>query len=185
MTVAVKNFSSIMNQIRDAYVGESTNEFSLAGYIGLQAPSVSDTPDELQKLTQEYQQNVNNFYEQEELGLKENVKQLENNNVNKTDFFENMRKKKEEAIKKSEDMINKFYDSLTDFGVEHPATQIIILTLADKVGAFIQDIMNKVVDVFVGVIDAVKKAISVAFDFISSTFNSIVDTTKNFFSELF
>lgn len=82
-------------------------------------------------------------------------------------------------------MINKLYDSLTDFGEVHPASQIIILTLADKIGAFIQDIMNKVVDVFVGVVDAVKKAISVAVDFISSTFNSIVDSTKNFFSELF
>ncbi|MEK5232542.1 hypothetical protein MHB42_12320 [Lysinibacillus sp. FSL K6-0232] len=185
MTVAVKNFSSIMDQIRDAYVGESSNEFSLAEHIGLRAPSVSDTPEELQKLTQDYQQNVNNFYEQEELSLKENVKQLENNDVNKTDFIEKMRKRKEEALKKSEDMINKLYDSLTDFGEVHPASQIIILTLADKIGAFIQDIMNKVVDVFVGVVDAVKKAISVAVDFISSTFNSIVDSTKNFFSELF
>jgi len=185
MTVAVKNFSSIMNQIRDAYVGESTNEFSLAQHIGLRAASVSDTPDELQTLTRDYQQDVNNFFEQEELGLKGNVKQLENNDVSKSDFIEKMRKRKEEALKKSEDMINKLYDSMTDFGETHPASQIIILTLADKVGAFMQDIMNKFVDIFVGIVDAVKKAISVAVEFISSTFNSIVDSTKNFFAELF
>ena len=67
-----------MNQMRDAYTGEQTKEFSLAAFIGLQAPSLSDTPDELHKLTQEYQENVNHFYVQEEIDLKENVKQLEN-----------------------------------------------------------------------------------------------------------
>ncbi len=184
MTVAVKNFSSIMNQIRDVYTGEQTKEFSLAEFIGLQAPSLSDAPDELQKLTEEYQEVVNNFYVQEELDLKENVKQLENDK-NQTAFFENMRKKKAEALKKSEDMINKYYDSLIDFGEEHPASQKLILTLADKVGAFIQGIMNKVLNVFVTVVETVKKAISGAFNFISSTFNSIVNTTKNFFSSLF
>ncbi|MDP1392053.1 hypothetical protein Q8G28_03630 [Lysinibacillus capsici] len=184
MTVAVKNFSSIMNQMRDAYTGEQTKEFSLAAFIGLQAPSLSDAPDELQKLTQEYQENINSFYVHEELDLKENVKQLENDK-NQTAFFENMRKKKEEALKKSEDMINKYYDSLIDFGEEHPAAQTLILTIADKVGAFIQDIMDKVLNVFVTVVETVKNAISAAINFISSTFNSIVSTTKNFFSSLF
>lgn len=121
---------------------------------------------------------------QEELDLKENVKQLENDK-NQTAFFENMRKKKEEALKKSEDMINKYYDSLIDFGEEHPSAQTLILTIADKVGAFIQDIMDKVLNVFVTVVETVKNAISAAINFISSTFNSIVSTTKNFFSSLF
>ena len=75
-------------------------------------------------------------------------------------------------------MINKYYDSLIDFGEEHPAAQTLILTLADKVGAFIQDMMNKVLNVFVKVVETVKNAISAAINFISSTFNSIVNTTK-------
>jgi|GEM_PF-1080067 len=185
MTVAVKNFSSIMDQIRDAYVGESTTEFSIIEHIGLQAPSTSNTPDEVKKITQEYEQEVNNFYEQEETSLKENVKQLENKAMNQAAFMEKMNKRKEEALKKAEDTINKLYDTLTDYGVKHPSSQLAIITVADAVGAFIQDIMKKIANVFIGVVEAVKKAANEAVKFISSTFNSITNSTKNFFAELF
>lgn len=184
MSVAVNNFSSILNQMRDNYKGDTLKDFSLAEFIGLQSISLSDAPAEIIEATKNHEQNLNNFHLQQETDLLTNVRLLENDK-DQSSFMRKMNENRAKAKENANAMIDKFYDKVEDIGNKNPNQQTVILVVAQKVGEFMNVIMNKIMEVFTSVIATVTKAINKAIDYIASSFKSIANTAKNFFSSLF
>ncbi|AHN24498.1 MULTISPECIES: hypothetical protein [Lysinibacillus] len=184
MSVAVNNFSSILNQMRDNYKGDTLKDFSLAEFIGLQSISLSDASAEIIEATKNHEQNLNNFHLQQEADLLTNVQSLENDK-DQSSFMRKMNENRAKAKENANAMIDKYYDKIEDIGNKNPNQQTVILLVAQKVGEFMNEIMNKIMEVFTSVIATVTKAISKAIDYIASSFKSIANTAKNFFSSLF
>lgn len=184
MSVAVNNFSSILNQMRDNYKGDTLKDFSLAEFIGLQSISLSDASAEIIEATKNHEQNLNNFHLQQEADLLTNVQSLENDK-DQSSFMRKMNENRAKAKENANAMIDKYYDKIEDIGNKNPNQQTVILLVAQKVWEFMNEIMNKIMEVFTSVIATVTKAISKAIDYIASSFKSIANTAKNFFSSLF
>ncbi|BEM86854.1 TPA: hypothetical protein ACYUTM_004920 [Serratia marcescens] len=109
-------------------------------------------------------------------GLEQSTKKLTDANLStaaKSDFSAKLAKLKEDAQKKALNNIDKIFNAASEIGEAHPEAQNTILFIVEKVGNLFHELVDKIVDFIVGIVQDVVKWIKNAWDSITTTFNGI------------
>ncbi|MGP3004499.1 hypothetical protein [Serratia bockelmannii] len=109
-------------------------------------------------------------------GLEQSTKKLTDAKLStaaKSAFSAKLDKLKEEAKEKSLKNIEKIFNAASEIGEAHPEAQNTILFVLEKVGNLFHELMDKVVNFIVGIVQDVVKWIKNAWDSITSVFNGI------------
>ena len=77
------------------------------------------------------------------------------------------------AKEKSDELIDKYYDTLINAGVKNPKQMTIILALADIGMNFMKNMFAKIAELVTTVISTIAKAFQAAFNTVKDTFKSI------------
>ena len=187
MTVNTENFGSILTQMKEAYLEDSTKDFSLASFIGLQSSDLANASQEVKDATKEHEVSLVAFQANEEAQLQANVQELEKgaDSAALDAFMRKLKEKQESAKKAAIDMIDNYYAKIENIAKNNPDQASLILILAEKVTEFMKTVLTNLTEIFTKIIEAVVSAIKEAIDFVTSSFKSLANSTAAFFATLF